>query len=771
MARRSKRAESRNRYLVRKIAKQRGWNTNHVGRGGDFLEEQEIEDVFEGIGLDGDKPDFLVCSKGAPLIVVECKNELSKIDEAIKQARDYAKEINESGSPFQVKIIVGSAGEEDHGFVFRTEYLTENGWVQLLANGYPLTSFPTHPEAEQAIETSNGRTSVTIPSAADFIEVAIRLSSILRSAKIEPQLRTKVLGAMITAMYWGDIDLREGYELESINELVKAAIEATPNFADIKKTQLIEALRLTSADYLRLAPKVGMIVAYLNSLNIRSVLNTDTDFLGMLYEAFIRYGYDNNSLGIVFTPRHITRYCAEITNIQAGDIVGDLACGSGGFLVAAFDLMIRTSEANNITRDTIKDSIFGFDTNPTVWSLATLNMFFRGDGKSHIDNASCFDESSKELVAGKLDKALLNPPFSQDEEPERDFIDASLNALKPRGMLAAVVKSGIFADSANAQWRHNLLQQHTLVGMISLPGDLFYPTAVDTSIMIVRAHTPHRTTDDVFMAKVWNDGFRKLKGKRVETNGSQLPEIKECFTRFLANEAFSSQLATTISGSSIMAEGAEFCPEQYLPQPKIDDHQLAYAQKEVEHAILATSVEIEGLSDEVLEGFPDFDNTDTLPYDESKPLSFFFEIKAGKSSGESNYADGTCPYISSGDTKNSIIRTVSDVDDEVYPNGAITVTSFGCARVQPWRFMARGNGGSAVRVLIPKFKMTYRELIWFAAQINLQRWRFFYGRMSIASRLKRLTVTSPEEPLIDSSVTISDKIRLLREHYDNILTM
>ena len=38
----------------------------------------------------------------------------------------------------------------------------------------------------------------------------------------------------------------------------------------------------------------------------------------------------------------------------------------------------------------IRESLYGFDTNPTVWALAALNMFFRGDGKSHIENASCF---------------------------------------------------------------------------------------------------------------------------------------------------------------------------------------------------------------------------------------------------------------------------------------------------------------------------------------------------------------------------------------------
>lgn len=50
--------------------------------------------------------------------------------------------------------------------------------------------------------------------------------------------------------------------------------------------------------------------------------------------------YDNNALGIVFTPRHITKFCAELIDAKSTDKVVDLACGTGGFLVAAFDRMM-----------------------------------------------------------------------------------------------------------------------------------------------------------------------------------------------------------------------------------------------------------------------------------------------------------------------------------------------------------------------------------------------------------------------------------------------
>ncbi|MBE6812403.1 MAG: SAM-dependent methyltransferase [Ruminococcaceae bacterium] len=762
-----KRAESRCRYLVREIANQKGWNIKHPQRGGDFLEEQEIEDYFPDTGLGKTKPDFLICKQYAPIIVVEAKNDLKKIETALSEAIDYANTINKYGN-YSVSIAIGVAGEEDNGYLFKTVILNDGEWIPLASHGFNLTSFPSVSEVETALLTKNGTTEVAIPKVSDYITTAIELSAVLRSAKIEPSLRPKVLGAVITALYQGEIDLEQGKELSSVNGLVEAAIATTDHFEESKKNQLVETLRLSETDYARLAPKIGKIVHTLKALNIKSILRTDTDFLGLLYEAFIRYGYDNNSLGIVFTPRHITKFCAELIDVTAQDTVIDIACGSGGFLVASFDRMLKTSKELGVSYSIIRESLYGFDTNPTVWALAALNMFFRGDGKSHIENVSCFDSHSKESVKGRFTKALINPPFSQEEEPERDFIDAAMAALHKTGLLAVVVKSGIFADEDNAPWRNNFLVSNAVIGMISLPGDLFYPTAVDTTIMIA-APRSQRTTDDVFMAKIWNDGYRKLKGKRVEASGSQLEEILQEFIKFRSGQPVSSDLATVIKAEKIMRRGAEFCPEAYLPQPEFPQEEQERYRDEITKSILTTAVCVEDIADEVLPDFPSWNNLPLMPYGETDSIERFFTVMGGKSSGESNYHTGSCPYISSGDPQNSVVRLVGDVDNEVFSDGAITVTCFGRACVQPWRFMARGNGGSAVRVLVPKYAMTYSELVWFAAQINMQRWRFFYGRMAILKRLKQIKLTAPKQQLPDSGITIAKKVSELSEKVIDIM--
>lgn len=761
-----KRAESRCRYLIRNIAQTKGWNIQHPFKGGNFLEEQEITDYFGDFGLNKEKPDFVICKDYTPLIVVEAKNDEKKINEAVTEAIEYANAINKYGK-FFIKVIVGVAGEEDNGYIFETRYLDKNIWIPLTSRGFALTSFPSVFEIDTAISSNNGTTEVSVPKTSDYIETAIELSKILRAAKIEPSLRPKVLGAVITALYQGEIELGNKKELDSINSLVEEAIKSTDHFNEDKKKLLTEALKLPNADYSRLAPKMGKIVFILKNLNIKSILQTDTDFLGLLYEAFIRYGYDNNSLGIVFTPRHITRFCADLINVSAKDKVIDVACGSGGFLVAAFDRMVKNSKETKIPFEIIREALYGFDTNPTVWSLAALNMFFRGDGKSHIENDSCFNETSRLSVKEKFTKALINPPFSQEGEPEKDFINVALDSLQTMGELAVVVKSGIFADEDNALWRKEFVKHHTILGMVSLPGDLFYPTAVDTTIMIVSAHRPLTPSDRVFMAKIWNDGYKKLKGKRVETEGSQLYDILDAFKKFRDGIEIKSNLITYIDGISLF-DGSEFSPEQYLIQPSLTEQEIQVFQNNVIESILKSSVCISGLAEEVIKDFTkSWSTLPPMPNINKGKIEDFFEIKTGKSRGESNYSDGICPYISSGDPLNSIVRLVADVDEEIYPDGGITVTCFGRAAVQPWRFMARGNGGSAVRVLIPKYKMSFSQLIWFAAQINIQRWRFFYGRMAILKRLKKLEVMSPPPNM--NNIAISEKVINISNYFNNIL--
>ncbi len=770
MARRSTRAESRCRYYVREEATRRGWNMKHIAKGGEALEEQEIEAYFPDIGLHGERPDFLFCLSGNPLIVVEAKNTAGKLENAIVEAIEYANKINLTGKYF-IPIAIGAAGEEDKGFQLAVWYLRETTWVPLTAHGYELTTFPTKKEVELAIDADDGSTSVSVPSAADFIDAAIEISRVLRTAKVEAPLRPKVIGSVVLAMYEGDVSTDPVGALLSVNTLIESAISKMQNIdASIKET-LLDALHLSGADFNRLAPFIGRVTSLLKRLNIRSVIHTDADFLGMFYEAFLRYGYDNNTLGIVFTPRHITRMCVELTGVEIRDRVIDIACGTGGFLVSAFDTM-RSKAIGDAVLEKVKDSFAGFDTNPTVWALAMLNMFFRGDGKSHILNGDCFNDAIFTNIRGRFTRVYLNPPFSQEDEPERRFIDRAMETLEPEGILAAVVKAGIFADDEHRLWRQQFLKKHTLLAVISLPEDIFYPTAAPTSIIIVKAHIPLAKKYAVFLGRVWNDGYEKLKGRRVERGANQIPEIVDAYHTFVAGGDATSAFATTVKGLQL-EQGEEWSPQEWLPQPVlITEEELDDLQNVAIRSIFQAISTLPDLAARVLEDFGSaWVSLPSLPINKEGVLTDFFEVLNGKSIGEKNYTEGEYPYISSGDVTNSIIRLVNPESQEIFVNGGLTITAFGLANVQPWAFVARGNGGSSVRVLTPKYNMSVRELLWFVAQINAQRWRFFYARMAIKGRLSRLHVKSPLIRMPDTGQSIAARASIYKRTLDTLSQM
>jgi type I restriction enzyme M protein len=381
--------------------------------------------------------------------------------------------------------------------------------VPLLAGGFELTTLPSKVEAELASVAGDGTTQVEMPAPAEFIDAAIEMSRILRTAKVEPAHRPKVLGALVLAMYQasaaptGSHRPATALTLDRVNQLINSAVHQTDALTKDRRIDLIEALQLTGASYQQLEGQIGRIIAILRRLNVRAVMHSGVDFLGTFYEAFLRYGYDNNSLGIVFTPRHITRFCVDLLDVDHNDRVIDLACGTGGFLVSAFDKMVLAAPSEE-GKNKIRSSLFGYDTNPTVWALAVLNMYFRGDGKSHIVRASSLTARARAEVRQRFTKAFLNPPFSQDDEPERQFIDASMDACEPGGQLAVVVKAGIFADDEHKIWRAEFTRRHTVQAVISLPEDLFYPTAAPTSILIGKAHVPQLESDEVYLAvSIW----------------------------------------------------------------------------------------------------------------------------------------------------------------------------------------------------------------------------------------------------------------------------
>lgn len=60
--------------------------------------------------------------------------------------------------------------------------------------------------------------------------------------------------------------------------------------------------------------------------------------------------------------------------------------------------------------------------------------------------------------------------------------------------------------------------------------------------------------------------------------------------------------------------------------------------------------------------------------------------------------------------------------------------------------------------------MGFNDLVWFASQINAQKWRFFYARMAIKSRLERLEIISPSHHLKDTGDKIDKRVQEFKKN-------
>lgn len=754
----------RSRYFARDEARRIGWNVEHPARGGKFLEENEVVAFFPQLksSLRLERPDFAILGEdNKPLIVVECKANATQLDQALLEAKDYAAAMS-GASGFDVRIATGIAGTPDKRVITKSAFRVNGHWTDLTAHDFPLTQLPTPGEAAQALLRLDGTTDVDLPDEREFFDAAIQIGNLLRLAKIEESRRPVVMGAIILALWEGDFLLSPNTVLKQVNLNVEAALARFDGVADIRRRQLADALRL-GPEANGLTDRMERVINQLERLNVRSIMKSGVDFLGKFYETFLRYGSDTKKMGIVFTPRHITRFCADLLRIDVGDTVYDPACGTGGFLVAAFDRMFSqagTDEAREIARQ----SIFGCDTNSTVWALAMLNMFFRGDGKSHIEFKSAFENPPHKIYS----KALLNPPFSQEGEPEIDFIDHALEALKPGGIAAIVVKTNVVVDPDLAYWRRDLVSKHQVLASISLPPELFYPTAAPTTILVVKAHT-RVEKQKTLLAIIKNDGFEISKKRRIQRAGSQLPDLLKVYYEHVDGQKPADQpgFYSSIERRDLTG-GDEICAERWLPSAPFTIYEY-HAEKEVLFRQMALAVanypeavdvSIDGFSD-LLEGRPG------KLLNRSDNLTDWFEVSNGRSAGYSKYPGGEIPYVSSGDAFNSIVGMVQPPPDEVYETPRVTVTAFGQAGIQPWRFCARGNGGSAVRVLEPSRSMTAEQLLWLASQINAQRWRFHYGRMATKGRLETLSITPPPANL-DHIGDLAARVRRFRTGLRNL---
>ncbi len=585
--------------FIKNKLKDIGWDIRKPSHGGKLYTQNEClndPEIKKYLGLD--RPEYTLKINDTTFWMIEAKSDINEIEKALKEAKeDYAEKVNKSNK-IKVKFISGVAGNDNDDYQIKSRYLLNGKFVPITINSKEITALPTPQIIDLVINKDNPNIEDVPIDEEIFLKTAEEINEILHAGGIEKDNRAKVVSALLLSLLDDtapNVNATPKVLVSDINTRVRNSLEKE------SKVEMFDYIRLnlpTSTDnHIKFKTAIIKTLRELNDLNIKSAMNSGTDVLGKFYEVFLKYGNGAKEIGIVLTPRHITQFAADVMSLTPEDIIYDPTCGTGGFLVAAFDEIKRNYKKD--IESFKKNNLFGVDQSDAVVSLAIVNMIFRGDGKNNIIEGNSLLKFLHKKINGTVvtaiysdtapsegnepvTKVLMNPPFptKKNDEKEYKFIDQALKQMKEGGLLFSVLPYSSTVKPARRKWREKLLENNTLLAVMTFPEDLFYPTGVVTLGIFIKKGIPHRTGQNVLWLRTLNDGLLKKKGKRLPSPRAKndLEEVKQLLKTFLLNPQMKVenipqfQKAAPIDFSD---KNLELCPEAYLDDRPINENEIS----------------------------------------------------------------------------------------------------------------------------------------------------------------------------------------------------
>jgi type I restriction enzyme M protein len=324
-------------------------------------------------------------------------------------------------------------------------------------------------------------------------------------------------------------------------------------------------------------PKPALLVEAVKTIDeIFDVMEKDSqergqafqDIQGDVYEYLLSEIATAGKNGQFRTPRHIIKLMAELVRPQLGQKIADPACGSGGFLLGAYqyvvtqlavaeakknkteftmtedeDGFIRTSVAAALTQkaqDILASSLWGYDIDSTMVRLGLMNLMMHGIDEPNIDYKDTLSKSYTE--ESEYDIVLANPPFTGSidkgdinenltlgtTKTELLFVENIYRLLKKGGTACVIVPQGVLFGSGSAfrTLRQKLVENCDLKAVITLPSGVFKPYAgVSTAILLfTKVWAPKDkvvkpATENVWFYEMAGDGY-SLDDKRSKQEGN-----------------------------------------------------------------------------------------------------------------------------------------------------------------------------------------------------------------------------------------------------------
>ncbi len=719
--------------LISSKLEELGWDTKSPFRGGQVYTQSEAlknDKLKEALGLG--RPENIVVIEGGKHWVIEAKARLQDLYKAVEEAKTRAGQIN-TVQGISCPIITGVAGNPDTTYYVETLCLVGKVWNPLVINGRQSTGFISPAQVKEVLLSGDAELREYEINDKLFSTKIGEINETLHNGAIHKKSRAEVLACLLLALA-NDKQMQLNDDPTTlINDINGRARGELRKYGKEEFFKEIEIHPPTSADnHIKNKNALVKSIEKLKDINIASAINSGRDVLGQCYEEFLKYANDAKEIGIVLTPRHITKFGAEIIDIQKKDVVFDPTCGTGGFLVAALDKVRK--DGGNIDNFK-KGNLYGVEQDALIATLAIINMVFRGDGSSQIKEGDCF----KKQMPKKSHKVLMNPPFALKNEFEWQFVDKAIENMHEGGLLFAVLPTSTMNASNDRRgeitWRRNLIKQHTLIAVIKLAEELFYPqVSKGTYGVIVKAHRPRDTNDDRVIWAILNDGV--VRTKTQTTKKSNIEEIIKAVKNYIATRTEPMYIPEQLDCSPVASSNTmDLSPEHYIGKNRrIGSFNVYSVQKSIGDAQQLIKFSLKAAHKPVKQ-------CSIFPLS-----SFFSTLEKGKSGREKEMQSGKLPLISTSEKNNGISAMVNEKSvKKIYCRRGITISANGsscCAHYHDYEFAA--NADVYVGQLKKEFNKEFFG-IFLCAAINNESWRFNYYRKLSHKQLESLTIKVPAD--------------------------
>jgi len=246
-----------------------------------------------------------------------------------------------------------------------------------------------------------------------------------------------------------------------------------------------------------------------------SWLTLDADVKGDAYEGLLEKNAEDvkTGAGQYFTPRPLIRAIVEVMQPEPGMTICDPACGTGGFLLAAYESISHRHLLDPDQKRHLRyDALRGWEIVDNTARLCVMNLLLHGIGDEEHESPIVVDDALKADPGDRFEMVLTNPPFGKkssmtfvNEEGDvsredlvvvRDdfwtstsnkqlnFVQHVKTLLAIGGRAAVVVPDNVlFEGGAGETVRRKLLHECDVHTLLRLPTGVFYAQGVKANVL------------------------------------------------------------------------------------------------------------------------------------------------------------------------------------------------------------------------------------------------------------------------------------------------